>query len=147
MKHLLLSALVLLLTAAHADTQVPDKLVGIWTTDGSVLKGETLVSGQALYIDIDGSGAMLNKGARGTQRSLIAISSYDASTQHIDVAITAGDNASGRITLNYEPVEALITTSEADGNIYHRRRELVSPDIRRSLGLKELVNEVPSLAR
>ena len=147
MKRLLFSALLFFLTAARADTQIPDKLVGVWTTDGSVLKGEELQSGQALYIDVDGTGAMLGKGPKGTLRSLIAISAYDANTQHIQVDIIGGNNGSGRITLNYEPAEAAITTSEIDASVYHRRKEVFSPDIRRALGLKELVNEVPPPAR
>src|ERR1700761_214895 len=102
MKHLIFLALLLLLSTAQADTQIPDKLVGVWTTDGSVLKGEDLVSGQALYIDIDGTGAMVNKGPKGASRSHIAISAYDAHTQHIEVNITDGDAGSGRIPLNYE---------------------------------------------
>jgi hypothetical protein len=147
MKRLLPSLLLLFLAAAQADTQIPDKLVGVWTTDGSVLKGEELVSGQALYIDIDGTGAMVSKGPKGTVRSRIAISAYDANTQHIEVNITEGDSGSGRITLNYEPAEAAITTPEAESSIYHRRKQVVSPDIRQALGLKELVNEVPPPAR
>ena len=142
MKRLLFSALLLFLTAAQADTQIPDKLVGVWTTDGTVLKGEQLVSGQALYIDIDGSGAMLSKGPKGTVRSRIAISEYDANTQHIEVDITGGDNGTGHITLNYEPVEAAITTPEADSSIYHRRMEVVSPEVRKSLGLPLRVGDV-----
>jgi hypothetical protein len=141
MKRLLFSALLLFLTAAQADTQIPEKLVGVWTTDGTVLKGEQLVSGEVLYIDIDGSGAMLGKGPKGTVRSLIAISAYDANTQHIEVDITGGDSGSGHITLNYEPAEAAITTPEAESSIYHRRMQVVSPDVRKSLGLKQLVNE------
>jgi hypothetical protein len=147
MKRFLFSALLLFLTAAQADTQIPDKLVGVWTTDGSVLKGEQLVAGQALYIDTDGSGAMVSKGPKGTIRSRIAISAYDANTQHIEVDITGGDNGSGHITLNYEPAEAAITTPEAESSIYHRRMEVVSPDVRKSLGLKELVNEAYPLTR
>lgn len=142
MRRLLFSVLLLFLTAAQADTQVPDKLVGVWTTDGSVLRGEELVSGQALYIDMDGAGAMLAKGPKGSARSRIAISSYDANSQHIEVDITAGDGAPGHITLNYEPVEAAITTPEAESSVYHRHKEVVSPDIRKALGLKERVNEV-----
>jgi hypothetical protein len=147
MKRLLFSTLLLFLAAAQADTQIPDKLVGVWTTDGSVLKGEALVSGQALYIDIDGTGAMVSKGPKGTLQSRIAISAYDANTQHIEVNFTGEDTSSGPITLNYEPTEGLITTPEADSSIYHRRKEVVSPDIRKALGLKELVNEVPPPAR
>lgn len=143
MKRLLLPALLLVLTAAVADTQIPDKLVGVWTTDGSVLKGEELGSGQALYIDVDGTGAMVSKGPRSTSTSRFAIASYEASSQHIEVEMTGGDGSPGRITLNYEPAEAAITTSEADGSIYHRRKEVVSPVIRKALGLKELANEVP----
>jgi hypothetical protein len=146
MTRLLFSTLLLFLTAAQADTQIPDKLVGVWTTEGSVLKGEELVSGQALYIDMDAAGAMVTKGPKGTVRTRIAITSYDASTQHIEVDITE-DNGAGHTTLNYEPAEAAITTPEVENNVYHRRKELVSPDMRRLLGLKERVNEVPSLAR
>jgi hypothetical protein len=147
MKRLLPSLLLLFLAGAQADTQIPDKLVGVWTTDGSVLKGEELVSGQALYIDIDGAGAMVSKGPKGSVRTRIAISAYDANTQHIEVNITDGDAGSGRITLNYEPAEAAITTPEAESSIYHRRKQVVSPDIRKALGLKERVNEVPPPAR
>jgi hypothetical protein len=147
MKRLLFPTLLLFLTAVLADTQIPDKLVGVWTTDGSVLKGEELVSGQVLYIDVDGTGAMVNKGPKGSSRSRFAISSYDASSQHIDVDMKGGDASSGRITLNYEPTEAAITTSEVDGSVYHRRKEVVSPDVRKALGLKELINEVPPPAR
>lgn len=146
MKRLLISVLLLFVTAAQADTQVPDKLVGVWTTDGTVLKGEVLVSGQALYIDVDGSGAMLSKGPKGTALSRIAISAYDANSQHIEVDITGGDNGTGHITLNYEPKEAAITTPEAESSIYRRRMEVVSPGVRKSLGLKALVNEVYPLS-
>jgi hypothetical protein len=129
---------------AYADPQIPDKLVGVWTTDGSVLQGEELISGKALYIDVDGVGAMVSRGGKDASRSRIVVTEYNANSQHIEVDVTAG-GAVQHITLNYESAEAIITTPEDEGALYHRRREVVSPDIRQKLGLEAAVHSVPSL--
>jgi hypothetical protein len=128
----------------YADPQIPDKLVGVWTTDGSALQGEELISGKALYIDVDGVGAMVSRGGTGSSRSRIVVTSYNASSQHIEVDVTAGGTVQ-HITLNYESAEAVITTPEEQDALYHRRREVVSPDIRKKLGLEEAVHSIAAL--
>jgi len=38
---------------------LPERYVGVWATDESVLEGETLWGDQALYLDADGKGAIV----------------------------------------------------------------------------------------
>jgi hypothetical protein len=47
-------------TYAHGQAVLPEKYVGIWATGESVLEGETLWGGQALYLDADGEGAIVD---------------------------------------------------------------------------------------
>ncbi len=144
MRYAISLMIIALCVPAHADPQIPDKLVGVWTTDGSVLRGEELISGKALYIDVDGVGAMVSRGGKDASQSRIVVTSYNANSQHIEVDVTAG-GAVQHITLNYESAEAVITTPEDQDALYHRRREVVSPDIRKKLGLEEAVHSIAAL--
>jgi hypothetical protein len=38
---------------------LPDALLGVWATDGSVLKGQALLEGEGLYLGPDGVGAIV----------------------------------------------------------------------------------------
>jgi hypothetical protein len=44
---------------AYGHDVLPEKYVGVWATDESVLEGETLWGGQALYLDADGEGSIV----------------------------------------------------------------------------------------
>jgi hypothetical protein len=129
---------------AYADPQIPDKLVGVWTKDGSVLQGEELISGKALYIDVDGVGATVNREGKDTSLSRIVVTAYNANSQHIEVDVAAGGVVQ-HITLNYESAEAVITTPQDESALYHRRQEIVSPHIRKKLGLEEAVHSIRPL--
>ena len=144
MRYVIASMTLAFCVLAHADPNIPDKLVGVWSTDGSVLRGEELVSGKALYIDVDGVGAMVSRDGKDAAPSRIKVTAYNANSEHIEVDVTSGESAR-HITLNYEATEAVITTPEDQGALYHRRKDVVSPDIRKKLGLEEAVHSIPSL--
>src|SRR5580692_5918560 len=54
--------------------------VGIWATDGSEFRGEALIKGQGLYLDVDGIGAMVGGDGSDVLGARIVVTAYNEST-------------------------------------------------------------------
>lgn len=57
-KPLTVIAGLLCLSTVYAQ-ELPEQLVGVWATEGSVFEQEKLIGGEALYLDRNGLGAMV----------------------------------------------------------------------------------------
>jgi len=136
-------AALLLWSIALAEPQVPEKLLGIWTMDDSTLKGETLMSGRAIYLDIDGVGAMVSKRGSDTSTTRIMVTGYAESTHQLEVDLTAHGEVSGHLTLNYDESQVALVPADNAADLYHRRALQMSPVIRQALGLEPAALSVP----
>jgi hypothetical protein len=140
-------ATLLIWSIALAEPQVPEKLLGIWTTDDSTLKGETLVSGRAIYVDIDGVGAMVLKRGSDTSVTRMMVTDYAESTHQLEVDMTERGEVTGHLTLNYDESQMALVPADNAANLYHRRALQMSPAIRQALGLEPATLSVPPTPR
>jgi hypothetical protein len=62
--------------------------VGIWATDGSEFRGEALIKGQGLYLDVDGIGAMVGGDGSDVLGARIVVTAYNESTNILNIDIT-----------------------------------------------------------
>jgi hypothetical protein len=135
MQHRLVLLGFMFCTGALADPQIPEKLLGIWTTDGSTLQGEKLTSGKALYIDVDGVGAMVSVNGSDVSNTRLVETGYTESDHRLEVDLS-GNGAKSHLTLNYEESQNVIVPADDPGALYHRRKLQMSPVIRQALGLE-----------
>jgi hypothetical protein len=141
------AAALLIGSIALAEPQVPDKLLGIWATDDSTLKGETLVRGGAIYVDIDGVGAMVMKRGSDTSVTRLTVTGYAESTHQLEVDITERGGVTGHLTLNYDESQMALVPADNPADLYHRRAVQMSPVIRQALGLEPATLSVPPIRR
>ena len=147
MKYRVCLAALLLCSGALAEPQVPEKLLGIWTTDDSTLKGETLISGRAIYIDIDGVGDMLKINGKDKTNTRIVVTDYVENDHRLEVDLTNHGEVQGHLTLNYDESQTAIVSADDPGSLYRRRKLQMSPNVRQALGLEPAPNSVPPLPR
>jgi hypothetical protein len=131
-------AALLIWSIALGEPQVPEKLLGIWTTDDSTLKGETLVTGRAIYVDIDGVGAMVMvmKGGSDTSVTRLMVTGYAENTHQLEVDLTERGEVTGHLTLNYDESQTALVPADNAADLYHRRVLQMSPVVRQALGLE-----------
>jgi hypothetical protein len=147
MRYRLLLAAVLLCTGASADPQVPEKLIGVWTTDDSILKGEILASGRAIYIDMDGVGDMLMINGKDKTNTRMVVTGYSEKDHRLEVDLTDQGQVQGHLTLNYDEAQAAIVAADDPGSLYRRRKLQMSPATRQALGLEPALMSVPPNTR
>ena len=138
---------LLLCAGALADPQIPDKLVGIWTTDGSTLQGEKLIAGRALYLDVDGVGAIVSINGTVSTSTRMVVTGYTENDHHLEMDATDQGQVQRHLTLNYDEATSAMESEDATGPIYHRRKLQMSPAIRQSLGLEPAPLSVPPPVR
>lgn len=136
---------LLLCAAASGDSQIPEKLLGVWTTDGSTLRGETLTSGRAIYLDIDGVGDMLSIDGTDTTNTRIVVTSYSEKDHRLEVDLTDNGQVQSHLTLNFDESQAAIVPADRPELLYHRRKLQMSPTIRQALGLEPAPMSVPPI--
>jgi hypothetical protein len=147
MKYPIWLAALLLCTGALADPQVPEKLLGVWTTDDSILKGEILTSGSAIYIDIDGVGDMLKINGKEKTNTRIVVTTYSERDHRLEVDLTDQGQVQGHLTLNYDETQTAIVAADDPESLYRRRKLQMSPGTRQALGLEPAPNSVPPIPR
>jgi hypothetical protein len=140
-------AALLLCAGAIADPQIPDKLLGVWTTDDSILKGETLTSGRAIYIDIDGVGDMLRINGKEKTNTRIVVTSYSEKDHRLEVDLTDQGQVQGHLTLNYDEAQTALVAADDPESLYRQRKLQMSPATRQALGLEPAPMSVPPMPR
>ena len=114
--------------------------VGIWATDGSEFRGEALIKGQGLYLDVDGIGAMVGGDGSDVLGARIVVTAYNESTNILNIDVTENGKVLFRSSLVYDPVQKAIVSPKDQNRIYHKRLNSLSPDIRKSLGPEPRTN-------
>ncbi len=134
MKRYLLLAVALLLSAcANSEPKIPPELVGIWANDGAILRdGKWLMSGQALYLGEDGSGAVLG----GPPPIGIKIAAtFDVTKNALSIDLIERDKVVKSMMVTYDPKEKTINIGSSKPVLLTRRSEVFDSSIKRGLGL------------
>jgi hypothetical protein len=140
-------AALLLFTGAFADPRVPEKLLGVWTTDDSILRDDVLTSGRAIYIDTDGVGDMIKINGKEKVSTRIVVTSYSEKDHRLEVDLTDQGQVQGHLTLNYDETQTAIVPADEPQSLYRRRKLQMSPDVRQALGLEPAPLSVPPMPR
>lgn len=133
MRPLLLVAQFFFLAACTAtEPKVSVELVGIWASENAVLKdGKWLMSGQALYLASDGSGAWVG-GPPPVGVKISAI--FDSSKNVLSVDLIEREKVVKRQTALYDPNAKTLTFGSSTPVLLKRHSEVVDSSIRKGLG-------------
>lgn len=126
-------ALATLASAALAADQIPPQLVGVWATDGAVLKGQLLFEGQAIYLGADGVGAIVG-GPPPIGFKIVA--TFDAQTNELGLVGYEGTKPGPHHSLTFDPKSGTIDLGAPKHDLLHRRFDTFPDETRRALGLK-----------
>jgi hypothetical protein len=111
-------------------------LLGVWTTDDSILRDEILTSGHAIYIDTDGVGEMIRINGKERVGNRIVVTTYSEKDHRLEVDLTDQGQVLGQLSLNYDETQNAIVPADDPESLYRRRKLQMSPGIRQALGLE-----------
>ena len=111
---------------------LPEALVGVWATDGAVLRGQALFEGEGLYLGPDGVGAIVG-GPPAIGIKVIA--SFDRATATIHLDILEKGKVVGQGAAVYDESTKSISFGDPTHPLLHRRFEDVRPETLKALGL------------
>lgn len=133
MKNLLLVAMLVFLTAyAKADTKIPTELVGIWASENAVLKdGKWLMSGQAVYLASDGSGAFL---AGPPPIGLKISATFNSSKNVLLIDLLEREKVVKSLSAIYDPNAKTINVGTSNPALLIRRSEVMDSSVKKGLG-------------
>ncbi len=126
---------VLLAASANATLAadpIPPQLVGVWATDGAVLKGQALFEGQALYLGADGTGALVG-GPPPIGFRIVA--RFDAQTNQLEFDAYEGTQRGPHSALAVDPKAGTIDLGAPKHQLLHRRFDSFPEETRKALGL------------
>ena len=111
---------------------LPKGLVGIWATDDSVLRGQLLLAGEALYLGPDGVGLIVG----GTPaHGIKVLASFEPSTGTISFDVLQHETVVGHGAAVYDAHNASVSFGDPAHPLFHRRFEEVAPETFKALGL------------
>ena len=122
----------LFLTAQANADPLPKGLVGVWATDNSVLRGQVLLEGEALYLGPDGAGAIV-RGAPTIGVKVLA--SFQPATGTISFDVFQHETVVGHGAAVYDARHDSVSFGDPAHPLFHRRFENVAPEILEALGL------------
>ena len=111
---------------------LPKGLVGVWATDNSVLNGQLLFEGEALYLGASGVGAIV--GGHPTI-GVKVIASFDPTTGTIYFDILEHEKVVGRGAAVYDASNSSVSFDDPAHPLFHRRFEEIAPETLKALGL------------
>ncbi|MES2102391.1 MAG: hypothetical protein V4634_00110 [Pseudomonadota bacterium] len=114
---------------------IPKDIAGIWTTPDSEFRGQTLVKGRALYLDVDGSGASIAGDGQNTMGAKLVAKAYNPDTHTFSFDLLESRNVIMGTTMVYDPVKKILFSPNDPREKYERRFDEVSPETRKALGL------------
>ena len=113
-------------------TSLPKGLVGVWATDNSVLEGQVLFEGEALYLGADGVGAIAGGApARGVK----VLASFEPTTGTISFDVLEHETVVGHGAAVYDARNASVSFGDPAHPLFHRRFEEIAPETLKALGL------------
>ena len=118
-----------------AEPRLPPEFVGIWATERAVLRdGKWLESGLALYLDVDGVGAVI-AGPPPVGSKVVA--SHDAAANTLQLQAYEGNKPKRKIDAAYDPSRGTITLTIGGrgGDVLTKRPAAFEPGMRKALGL------------
>jgi len=137
MRHLFFAAIFSFsIACANAASSIPPDLAGIWATEGSEFRGEALMKGQALYLDIDGIGASVSGDGYNVLGVRLVITSYSPSTNVLNFDMTEYGKVGASGTMTYDPTQRVIFSPKDPKQRYQRRFDGMSAEVRKSIGLE-----------
>jgi len=111
---------------------LPKGLVGVWATDDSVLSGQVLLAGEALYLGPDGVGAVVGGApAKGVK----VLASFEPTTGTISFDVLEHETVVGHGAAVFYPRNASVSFGDPAHPLFHRRFEEVAPETLKALGL------------
>jgi hypothetical protein len=113
-----------------AADEIPSNLVGVWATERSVLRGDLIYEGLAVYLGSDGVGAMVGGPPPIGVRIVFA---YDPNVKAIAYQMTEHGKTVRAGSMLYDPVAQVILV---DKEKLRRRFDQLSDSTRRALGLE-----------
>ena len=120
------------LVGQAVSASLPKGLVGIWATDNSILQGQHLVEGEALYLGPDGVGAIVGgPSAIGIK----VLASFEQTTGTISFDILEHERVVGHGAAVYNASNASVSFGDPTHPLFHRRFEEVSQETLEALGL------------
>lgn len=125
-------ALVICAGAAFAAEPIPQELVGVWATDGAVLKGQLLSEGQAMYLGADGVGAIVG-GPPPIGFKIIATFNEQKNTLQFDAYEGKQRGPHGSVT--FDPKSKTMDFGAPKHEKLHRRFDTFPDETKRALGL------------
>jgi hypothetical protein len=134
MKRLLLVVLFLFTTAcARVEPKVPTELVGIWASEDAVLADDKwLMSGQALYLSSNGSGALIV----GPPPIGVKISAtFDSAKNVLSIDLIEREKVVNNLSALYDPNTKTINVGYSNPTLLSRRSEVMDSSIKKGLGL------------
>jgi hypothetical protein len=127
-----LFALLLVSASAWGADGIPPRLVGVWATEPSVLKGPYLLEGQALYLGADGVGAIV--GGRPPIGFKI-VATFDPSTNTIEFDAYEGKQRGPHGSLRYDPKQNTVDSGAPEHRPMSRRFDALTGEVKKGLGL------------
>lgn len=117
---------------AFAASEIPPELVGVWTTDGAVLKGQLLFEGQAMYLGADGVGAIVG-GPPPIGFKIVA--TYNPQKNTLEFDAYEGKQRGPHWSVTYDPKSNTIDFGAPKHDLYHRKFDTFPDETKRALGL------------
>lgn len=118
--------------AALAADPIPPQLVGVWASDGAVLKGQLLFEGQAIYLGADGVGAIVG-GPPPIGFKIVA--TFDAQTNELGFVGYEGTTPGPHHSLTFDPASGTFDLGGPKHGRLHRRFDTFPDETKRALGL------------
>jgi predicted small secreted protein len=114
---------------------IPSELIGVWATDGAVMRGPYLIEGSAVYLGSDGSGALVG----GPPPIGVALAcQFDAPAGALECDMHDGYSKQryGQFRLRYDrSTQTLERTAAEKAPFMSRRFDKLTDDVRRGLGM------------
>jgi hypothetical protein len=111
---------------------IPSYLVGVWANDGAVMRGALLFEGQAVYIGLDGVGAVIG-GPPPIGAKIIA--TFDSKKSLLMFDIFEGNRRIGSSQMAYDEKAKTLNSGEPKPLLLKRRFDTFDEATKRALGL------------
>ena len=132
LRKILVALAVLSFLGQAMAASLPKGLVGVWATDNSVLKGQLLFEGEALYLGANGVGAIVGgPPAIGVK----VLASFEPTTGTISFDVLEHETVVGHGAAVYDARNASVSFGDPAHPLFHRRFEEIAPETLKALGL------------
>jgi hypothetical protein len=123
--------------SVNAAVPLPRELVGVWSSDGAVFRGEAIWKGSAIYLDVDGVGGLVGGNGVDVLGVRFVVTDYDVDNHTLTVDLTEIGKAFKSIKLIYDPDKKTIVSPADNQRVYHKHSDSFSSVMReKGIGLE-----------